>query len=124
MPKLEIKDAVYSIFELTAAVLPNVDGAEFENVLRELRLLHDALPMVGYEIARVGETDVWELTATAADAREYASTMTLENGDWKASLTSFPLGTVSEVFLLLTLSQLWTAVLKAYEVETVELIWN
>ena len=97
-----IRDAVLEI-AITSGSVVDCLGADFRAITVATGRLNEALPMVSYDIARVGVTDVWNLTAVAVDARAYSSTISIPASTPLYTLTTLPAGT-DMIFLYLALA--------------------
>ena len=109
---------------ITGTVEISATSTDFLDLVRALSSLHSTIPMVSYDITRTGLADEWVVSATAADTRVYATTVTMVAGVAKYTLTSLPAGTAPEVSAFLALIQVFARYLKPYEVTTVAIAWG
>jgi hypothetical protein len=97
---------------------------EWRSLLINIGRLNTAIPMTSYNIARVGVTDVWNITATTQDLRSYSSTVTIVDGLPLYTLASLPQGTDGEILAFFTLARLFAVILKTLELETAAITWS
>ena len=123
MATFEIKDPT---MELTATMSGGltVYGPKFRPVLDALYGLNLELPMAEYAIAREGVTDVWNVTASARDGRDYSSTLSIVAGVSYYTLISLPAATANELANFLALIVAWSLVLKPYAFSSVSVEWT
>lgn len=123
MARTRVRDGALEI-DIQCANVFDLLSTEFHNIVVHTGKLNTALPMVSYAIARVGVTDVWNLTAVAVDTRAYSSTITITVGVPYYTLTSLPAGTDAEILAFLTLARLFAVILKLHEVTSVAITWT
>jgi len=123
MARTRLRDGVVEI-DIQCGETLNLCGPQVRAIICQSAALYAALPLVSYSIARVGETDVWNVTALAVDARSYSSTVSIVASIPYYTLTSLPQATESELSSFLTLVQTFSPVLKTYAVSTVAIVWT
>ena len=123
MPVTRIRDAVLEI-AITSGSVVDCLGADFRAITVATGRLNEALPMVSYDIARVGVTDVWNLTALAVDTRAYSSTISIPASTPLYTLTTLPAGTDAEILAFLNLARAFAAILKTKSVSAVAIDWT
>jgi hypothetical protein len=122
MATTEISDGTISL-EIVGATAVSVTDPVLVEILTHVAALQRTLPMATYELERVNSDDRWTVTATAADTREYGTTVTLAGDEFLYSLTSFPESTGSEAEAFLELIQILTRTLKLHEITSIEITW-
>ena len=123
MAKLEIKDSAFSCEINSDNELSSLDS-RVRSVLHFLNTLNELVAMSSYDIARVGATDVWNVTAESQDARTYSATTTYADDTFVNTATTFPEGTIGELRAFLDLLNVFALILKACEVSSVEIAWT
>ena len=122
MADFEIKDPTTELSASMTGALA-ITGPKCRPILDALYSLNLELPMDAYDIARVGVTNVWNVTATAKDARAYSSTVSIPANVPKYTLTNLPAATSNELDCFLAVIKAFASVLKAYAFASVAIEW-
>ena len=123
MATFELSDGSFEL-RIEGDTVPSVMEPNSIAVLYALAHLCDTLPLDEYGITRSGEDDIWTITATAIDTREYASTVTITDSIPYYTLTSLPQGTIAEVAAFLGAARAFAAILKEHEISAVTAQWT
>ena len=121
--KIELKNSTINL-KIVSELDFSASSIQFANILHSLVVLNQTLPMSSYTGARVGVTDAWNFTAVASDLREYTSTVTITAGVPKYTGVTLEQGTPSEVRAFLNAMDLFAAMLKVFEVTSVQVTWS
>jgi len=119
---VEIKDAKME-YKATAAQSRVMEWPAYVTIIDAVTHVNDTLPMLEYHIARVGTTDVWNITAEATDGRTYIAQVTYVAGDPRLSFTNVAESTLAEVDAFLSLLKLFGAVLLEDGFSMVDIGW-
>lgn len=122
MPVTELKNSTIEL-SITADIGVSATAENFLALVRAVKVLNDTVAMSQYQIERNGAADEWTVTATAADEREYTTTIIMVGGVPFFSLTSFPSATALETDAFLSLIKHFVPYLKPNGVSLVTIEW-